>query len=75
MRGKINNQGDLEIERAGVFKKQWCPYSTGMAECSHFCPLFGEPRRDPFIDQITLSICYNKTLFFDSFTDEREGGK
>lgn len=55
--------------------------------CGDRCPLFGEPyqhteRRNPFsaLDLSTeltgktaLSLCH-KTLIFDEFTDERDGG-
>jgi len=40
---KINKLGNLEIERAGKFKVQYCPHSATML-CGDWCPLFGEPQ-------------------------------
>ena len=54
MKGKINKDGILEIERAGEFKKQICmknmtgesPGFLDSYPCSDNCSLFGEPETD-----------------------------
>ena len=49
MKGKIDSQGFLHIERAGVMKEQLCPFQSLDTnplygkECGDWCPLFGEP--------------------------------
>jgi len=54
MNAKINNEGYLEIERAGTPRLQICPMvmSRGLVRkdllhkdipCGDWCPLFGEP--------------------------------
>ena len=52
MKGKIDSQGFLHIERAGVMKYQVCPLTTSQllendkgtpSPCGDWCPLFGEP--------------------------------
>ena len=83
MKGKINNEGKLYIERAGVMKQQLCPNSFSEAVpymCGDWCPMFGEPSReymctimgqDCFSKNTTLTICNNKTITFTEFKDER----
>lgn len=85
MKGKIDRAGCLYIERAGKVKKQRCPFYgvteefPDPAECGDWCPLFGEPMRETYIDdygknksRIVLALCH-KTHEFNEFTDEREG--
>jgi hypothetical protein len=52
MKGKIDNNGWLRIERGGKEKLQECPYTqktfqvnnlTMREPCGDWCPLFGEP--------------------------------
>lgn len=82
MKGKIDKDGTLYIERKGKYKCQCCPIPEikGMegvvSGCGDWCPLFGEPvatttEHYPDDDYITLTICNNRTLIFDEFTDER----
>lgn len=81
MKGKINAQGWLHIERAGYMKKQACPYTNvtdeDLCTCGDWCPLFGEPYEDTFDDDdgyangTCLEICSNRRLNFTEFTDER----
>lgn len=39
MKGKIDIDGFLYFERAGVLKLQYCPYNT-MNRCGDHCPRF-----------------------------------
>lgn len=81
MKGKLNAQGILHIERAGYMLSQVCPYNNPSNEplirCGHYCPLFGEPYVDTFDDDYCypygtcLEICGNRRLNFTEFTDER----
>ena len=67
MKGKIDKDGFLWIERKGEWTKQFCPF-VGDGWCGHWCPLFGEPE---FIDgHPRLSLC-RKVLEFVSLVDER----
>ena len=82
MKGKINKQGHLAIEKKGVLILQGCPFSD--SECGHWCPLFGEPTiskwmgspdpdekdRELNSKHWDLKIC-RTTLCFEDFTDER----
>jgi hypothetical protein len=70
MKGKIDKDGFLWIERKGEWTKQRCPF-VGDDWCGHWCPLFGEPRGERCAgEEIKLDIC-KKTLFFSELTDER----
>ncbi len=80
MKGKINNEGELYIERAGRMVSQLCPYrSSAPHTCGDWCPLFGEPSReyictimgqDCFSKNTTLNLC-NKKMTLTEFKDER----
>ena len=81
MKGRINKQGYLEIERSEL-KIQVCPFGD-LDCCSDICPHFGEPKeyvKDQWFGPIPkdakkgiqLELCHNKTLYFDELTDERE---
>lgn len=71
--GKIDAGGVLYIDRAGRLMEQLCPYSNFGAQhnCSHFCPMFGEPirRQD---GRTILSLCGKFAIVFDRFLDERQ---
>lgn len=69
MKGKIDKDGVLHIERAGVMRQQWCPQSGG--HCGDWCPHFGEPKYDRGREATVIDICSGKRLVFDEFTDER----
>jgi hypothetical protein len=88
MKGKIDNNGWLRIERCGKERLQECPYTqktfqvnnlTIREPCGDWCPLFGEPTQyysDGVVvanGKTLLTLCH-KTLIFDEFTDERVGG-
>jgi len=67
MKGKIDKDGFLWIERKGEWTKQYCPIVND-DWCGQWCPLFGEPE---FIDgHPRLSLC-RKVLEFVSLVDER----
>ena len=82
MKGKIWINGHLMILRGREMSPQNCPYAP--ATCGDWCPLFGEPYphtcarsaldlSTELTGKTALSLCH-KTLIFDEFTDEREGG-
>lgn len=90
MNGKIDKKGNLYIKRANSdMIRQVCPYCSDESSCGEWCPLFGEasPSRwmgspDPDSKDRKsnpkhwdLEICDRRTLFFDSFTDERQKEK
>jgi len=81
MKGKIDSNGWLRIERSGKEKLQECPFTqktfqvnnlTIREPCGDLCPLFGEPRKAQIGTSIMVELCNERTLFFDEFTDERE---
>ncbi len=84
MRAKIDKEGKLWIERAGVFKSQDCLFSCGMDHghsgptmpCCDSCPAFGEPFKVSINElnntEIKLVLCQQVgDWYFDKFVDER----
>ena len=74
MKGKIDKDGFLWIERKGKWTKQFCPF-IGDDWCGQWCLLFGEPEfidgHPRFIDgHPRLSLC-RKVLEFVPLVDER----
>jgi len=67
MKGLINKDGLLKIERAGVVKPQGCP-KLADDYCGDWCPLFGEPNLYGGI--VFLKLCEGYWVF-DEFIDER----
>jgi len=82
MKAKININGFLEIERAGRFKLQRCPFRSTLnfINCGDGCPLFEEPfifkDRVKEKDMVQLKFCQS-AIFLDKkdFVDEREDKK
>lgn len=84
MKGKINNEGILEIERAGRFKKMECRIAgLGFGDlghdpmaclCGDDCPHFGEPE---YYEKrhVIIEICQSRFLSFDEFEDQRKSDK
>ena len=82
MEGKIDSEGRLWIQRKSELLMQQCPFDSSLADvnvqrsvaCGSWCPLCGEPRhrKDNNVDCWSLTICQDRTLTFDKFTDERE---
>lgn len=79
LKGKIDKDGILSIERAGVMRQQMCPYSYSnqlpvfsATQCGDACPLFDEPYPERGTTSVMLCICHEKRLFFKEFTDERK---
>lgn len=78
MNGKIEEYGNLCIERAGVMKEQWCPYTVSgkdMTKCGDWCSHFGEPFEGDEHDKKhginqCLTLCHT-LLEFNEFSDER----
>lgn len=67
--GKIDRSGVLYIARAGRLVEQICPH--GGQNCSHHCPLFGEPFWHEQFDRVGISLCGRVIVMFDGFVDER----
>ena len=87
MKGKIDSNGWLRIERGGKEKLQECPFmqrafqvnDVSIAPCGDWCPLFDEP------DFTEIPCKYGKSepdggahlelcqthYYFEQFTDER----
>jgi len=68
---KINEDGNLEIERKGKgFIPQYCPFAE--EHCGLYCPMFGEPEL-VLDDLIELELC-KITLVCNErdFKDERK---
>jgi hypothetical protein len=82
MKGKLNENGLLLVERKGEYVTQLCPYTSFRHDggssamgCGHWCPLFGESISETSVSLGTtgrtlLRVCH-KTLVFDELTDER----
>ena len=70
MEGKINEFGNLSVERGGKLKGQVCPTQPENS-CGDWCPLFGEPKASPGAVEWELQIC-QVNLYFEEFTDERK---
>ena len=78
MRGEIDNEGYLSIERDGEMLHAFCPFAeTKQGEkCGDWCALFSEPswdkkgskHEDP---KIMLYLCHGKHHKFDELRDER----
>jgi hypothetical protein len=79
----IDMYGQLEIERNGEFKSQFCPRSTFSSDddggasrgrCGDWCPLFGEVNetKDRDYNEISvLKLCEGQTIE-GSCKDERK---
>jgi len=85
MKGKIDKDGVLFIERAGKMRAVTCPihnpnFSDSEVVCGDRCAMFGEPEKVDTSQVIAgtliissgsrLSLCH-KELVFEEFTDER----
>jgi len=71
MKGLINKDGLLEIERAGIMKSQGCPRLDD-GYCEDWYPLFGEPDEpDRYGGIVFLRLCDGVQWAFDEFVDER----
>ncbi len=80
MKGKIDANGNLWIERAGRWVQIQCPLQINY--CNHACRLWGEPCIWPIGSKTTVMCCGAGreadpggcwSDYFDSFTDERVG--
>ena len=83
MKGKIDKNGRLFIERRGTMKLQTCPF-TFENPCGNWCPLFGNPEvsqwmgspnpdsKDRKLDSKhwNLKLC-QCTLFFEELQGDR----
>ena len=77
MKGKIDKNGKLWIERANMMKEQHCLEHPKTTTCGDQCPQFGEPEsiyagENATPDLIEVEICQGRRLQFDEFTDERK---
>ena len=78
MKGKIDEKGNLLIERAGKMKALGCPFGGGAEFCGDWCPHFREPDKDfrgdlPY--SAIVAICQKKYLNFTDFKDLRGKGE
>lgn len=74
MKGKIDTEGMLSIERKDKTKRQWCPYDSSeyTSRCGDYCPLFGEPYLCVDVTgKIAIQLCRRRILF-DELEDQRE---
>ncbi len=82
MKGMINKQGVLHIQRAGYMQAQDCPYSSvpndKYRKCGDWCPLFSEPiylGKDRIggipVPSFDITICQDRTIRFNGFYDGR----
>lgn len=74
MKGKISKEGFLMIKRGSEEKLMRCPRLPRL--CGDWCALFGEPQKR-FLNSDSdkdyeIDLCQRKTMFFDTFMDERE---
>ena len=84
MKGIINTNGNLQIERGHKKVNQFCPFTEGERPCGDWCPLFGNPEVSKWIGSPdprkkdrewnpkhwNLQICQS-TLYFDDLIDQR----
>jgi hypothetical protein len=76
VKGKIDKNGVLWIQRGKKLQKQFC-HRGGMIEgyghgsCCDDCPLFGEPELNWQEQTTYLEICESRMLEFGEFADER----
>jgi len=76
MKIKIDAQGLLHIERAGVMKGQHCLHNS-CTLCGDWCPAFREPQMEDF-GWFSISLCEEAGCLLvaeQDFTDERESGE
>lgn len=82
LKGKIDEEGYLNIVRGKEYKEQLCPLPQfadfDVKYCGDWCPQFGEPLRmqiqstiDMIKQSVDLRICQNRILYFYEFIDER----
>lgn len=69
VKGKLNKDGVLEIERAGKFKKADCRHDRGGIFCTDDCSLFQEP--EEMQDGTTALMLCSALWHFIEFEDER----
>ena len=82
MKGKINKDGFLIIERKGTMAPVMCPFAkikikmddrvSHSPPCGDWCAKFGEPRCSPGKSVVKLKICNGQKLRFLDFEDERQ---
>jgi hypothetical protein len=75
MKGKIDKNGLLQIERAGKLKGQFCPWTdteNNPSSCGDWCPLFHEGNliSKPGKETIFIDLC-RRQIVFTEFADER----
>lgn len=72
MKGKLDKNGNLHIERAGKMIQQYCHYASG-SKCSSFCSNFRELGTPQGLT--VLALCQGIELAFNEFSDERVSPK
>lgn len=72
MKAKIDKNGYLELERAGKFKRQYCPftaYDDNPNICGDWCPLFDI--RTSSDNATVIYLCNQRSYYDVELTDER----
>ena len=70
MKGKLDENGVLSIERLDNWKMQKCIMGLGFEYCSDSCPKMGEPF-SALTGNMCVDICNGEFIEFESFDDER----
>ena len=75
MKGKIDENGYLFIQRGNIPRPQYCMASYEEFKCGDHCPLFGEIEIQSgggiVPSGLGLPICQDRILSFDELADER----
>ena len=71
MKGKINEEGYLELLRGNVYRPQGGPFDQSGSYCGDWCALFCEPV-EVVGNEIELNLCHTFHVFKkEDFKDER----
>jgi len=74
MEGKLNEDGELEINRANGWTAALCPFSDG-APCGTWCAQFTDPHHQFNMkferSELVVHLCHGKHWKFSSFEDRR----
>ena len=74
MKGLLDKDGSLLIERAGALEEQYCPWVVATVSCGDWCPHFGEPEtagEDGLSRYLKLTCGNNSEWLFSELEDQR----
>jgi hypothetical protein len=73
MKAKIDEFGELWLERSGKMKLQYCPFRHFMSSCGDHCPLFEINLYKNKLEKVHRILLCKKTYFIelDNFIDKR----